>query len=71
MKLKVHYITDEEGSKQAAKIDIKDWDYIRKLLEEKAVEKKEDFEIIETPVEVKKLETKTKRRAFSDFIMDI
>lgn len=71
MKLKVYYITDADGKTQAVKIDIDDWNYLQQLLQAQYDAPKEGFEIIETPIEVKKIETKPKGRTFSDFIMDI
>mgnify|MGYP006291259663 FL=1 len=71
MKLRVHYIKDSDGKNKAVKLDINDWNHLKKLLEKIENSENEPVEFIETPVKVTQLEPKLKSRRFSDFIMDI
>lgn len=71
MDLKVHYIKDNEGNNTAIKMPIKDWESIVKILNQASISTKEKIELIETPIQVQKLEVERKKRKFSDFLMDL
>ncbi len=71
MKLKVHYIDNKQGEPTAVKIDIEEWNELKRYLTN-AGQERETIDFIETPVEIPRMKVQPKKkRSFSDFLLDL